>query len=83
MKTDTSPHTPEAARVAIHMDKREAEDCQQGMADLLCWMRGFASCLYLMDRGDLVPMGLDEAQRMNVLLKGALDDANEKRGPAA
>jgi hypothetical protein len=58
--------------VVIRMSKAEADRLQHGMADILCWVRGFiAACPDAFDRH---PMGAYEVRDMRDAVRRALDE---------
>lgn len=68
--TDHPPH-PDA--ITITMTRSQAEEVAYGLADLLCWHRGFAAARESMGaEHDTAPMGIFETRRMAEIVKGAL-----------
>ncbi len=68
-----------SANVLLVLTSEEAARLSEGMADLLCWARGFAAaCPAEPERH---PMGAESTRRMRELLKRAIRDA-EHHEPA-
>lgn len=63
----------DGAKVVIEMSEEEARDLDAGMADLLCWCRGFAAAY----TGDNGPMGVDELREIRSEIAGLLYPGRE------
>jgi hypothetical protein len=62
--------------VTLAMSKSQAEQVRDGLADLLCWHRGFAAA-NANRCDDFSPMGVDVARELNIALKKAIEAATE------
>lgn len=61
--------------VVLRMSKADAERVQHGMADILCWVRGFvAACPEDPERH---PMGVHEVRDMRDAIRRAIDTSDE------
>jgi hypothetical protein len=74
MIIDTCLREVDEPIVTVEMTLRQAEQVRDGLADLLCWHRGFAAansnrC------DDFSPMGVDVARELNIALKRAIEAA--------
>lgn len=65
-----SPEQP----VAVAFSREQAERLQQGLADLLCWCRGYIAAT-VDDFGQTGPIGVQACRDLNIALKRAIDDA--------
>lgn len=63
--------------VTIRIPLSRALELQHGFSDLGCWARGFVTALPPDDRAHYEPMGTRELRDMNIILKGAIGDAEE------
>ena len=63
--------------VTITLSKEKADRLSHGMADLLCWCRGFRAALGPDDR-EREPFGDWAARDMNIELKDAISRAEQK-----
>jgi len=56
-------------KVMIRMDIEKARSIQSGIADVLCWIRGFCAAY----QGDFPPFNVDKVQEVNAAFQDAID----------
>lgn len=59
-------------KLMIVLTRKEMESLSYGLADLLCWHRGFSAGREGLADGDNSPMGVDAVRKLNIKLKEAL-----------
>lgn len=70
---------PPADTVTLTLPVAEAARLSEGMADLLCWVRGFkAACPEDLDRH---PMGIEETRDLRIALRRAIAQARGEFPP--
>jgi len=57
----------------IMLTREEAERISYGLADLLCWHRGFSAARAGTDLDENEPMGVKSARDINLKIKDALE----------
>lgn len=67
---------PAATHVLVSLPLAEAEEIAFGMADLLCWHRGYGAGRKF--DGSTDPMGVEQVRTMRIALDGAIRQAREK-----
>ncbi|BAQ44360.1 hypothetical protein [Methylobacterium aquaticum] len=63
--------------VNVPIELAQARALSEGLADLLCWLRGYSAASDPL-RGD-GPLGVDEARSVRILLRSAIQDATGER----
>lgn len=61
--------------VAVRMSLSQAQSVQGGLADILCWSRGFMAA-----KGEdfhYDPMGVNEIRELNLALKRSIEEAKK------
>lgn len=64
------PEKPDT--ITITLTREAAESISYGLADLLCWHRGFAAAREGMDLDQNSPMGIESVRTISLKLKDAL-----------
>lgn len=67
---------PAATHVLVTLPLAEAEEIAAGMADLLCWLRGYVAARG--NDGQNGPMGRELTRTMRIALDSAIRQAREK-----
>lgn len=60
--------------VTMRLSLEQARHLQQGLADLMCWCRGYCAASRRDGFGDYDPMGISEARDLHIALKAAIED---------
>lgn len=61
--------------ITIRIPLDRAQDLQDGLSDIACWARGYVCALPPDDRSIYSPIGIEEVRDLNIILKGAIKDA--------
>jgi hypothetical protein len=69
----TTPPTPQLSEyVTIKVRRNLLLEFQQGLADLMCWCRGYQAASRD-SNSEYDPIGVDDCQRLNIRLKEWID----------